>query len=134
MSQTWNGPAPSPKGTGPEDLAAAKPLNLTDHSSGRRADSAVPQGPCKVSLRHLTWGDGDQRPGSDPMSDRCALHLHGEHSSPPQVRATWRSAGRRNDPNLSLDRAPLRQHPSRSTARLTTLHEPCPSSPGRFGR
>jgi hypothetical protein len=64
------------------------------------------------------------------MSDRCALHLHGEHSSPPQVRATWRSARRRNDPNSSLAHAPLRQHPSRSTARLTTLHEPWGGPPG----
>jgi hypothetical protein len=52
--------------------------------------TVVNQGPCKVSFACLTCGYGGQRPESGLLSHRCALHLDGEHSTPAQVRATWR--------------------------------------------
>src|SRR3954470_3608613 len=67
---------------------------------------------------------GDQGPESGFLGRRYALHLHGGHLMPAQVRATWhptvdsmayvrhRVAGSRG------------QHPSRSTALLTTLQSP----------
>ena len=101
---------------------------------GRRSLPAGPPAPiqtlsgprarAKSALRGLTCGYGGQRPRSSLLSHRCALHLHGEHLTRAQVRATWRSVSRCDGRSRHRVAAPLRQHPSRSTACLTTLHEP----------
>ena len=48
--------------------------------------------------------DGDFNVGTTSIDVR--LHLDGEHSTPAQVRATWRSVCRRKDPDSALDHSP----------------------------
>jgi hypothetical protein len=78
----------------------------------------------KSALRGLTCGYGGQRPASGLLSHRCALHLDGEHSTPAQVRATWRRSVEATAQIRHRIAASTRRHPSRSTACLRTLHEP----------
>ena len=61
------------------DELVLRPANCPHHAIRARAKSA---------LRGLTCGYGGQRPRSSLLSRRCALHLHGEHWTRAQVRAT----------------------------------------------
>src|SRR4051812_3813677 len=82
----------------------------------------------KSALRGLTCGYGGQQPRTSFLSRRYVLHLQGEHSTRAQVRATRRrplDATARSRHRIAVS---LRQHPTRSTACLTTLHEPCSAS------
>jgi hypothetical protein len=67
----------------------------------RRAAQGQARAAAQSALRGLTCGDGEQKPESGPPSHGPALHLHGEHATPVQVRAISRSACRRD----SLDSA-----------------------------
>src|SRR3954449_6284503 len=57
----------------------------------------------KSALRGLTCGFGGQRPESRLLSHDCALDLHGQHSAPAQVRATWWLIWRRDGPDSTPD-------------------------------
>src|SRR3712207_2109180 len=61
----------------------------------RRLDAQDRRARAKSALRGLTCGDDGQRPESGCLGHRYALPLHGDHSTPAQVRATW---GRSVDP------------------------------------
>jgi Putative transposase of IS4/5 family (DUF4096) len=81
-------------------------------------------------MRGLTCGYGGQRSELRLVNHGCAIYLHGEHSAPAEVRATWRSVRRRDGRHLHRIATSPRQHSRRFTACLTTLHEPCPQGGG----
>ena len=85
---------------------------------------AVCRARAKSALCGLSCGYGGQWPASGLLSHRCALHLDGEHSTPAQVRATWRRSVEATAQIRHRIAASPRRHPSRSTACLRTLHEP----------
>src|SRR3954453_19953513 len=78
----------------------------------------------KSALCGLSCGYGGQWPASGLLSHRCALHLDDEHSTPAQVRATWRRSVEATAQIRRRIAVSLRRHPSRSTPCLRTLHEP----------
>jgi hypothetical protein len=55
------------------------------HTGGRRCRARA-----KSALRGVTCDYGSQRPAPAPSSHRRVLHLHSEHSTAAQVRATLR--------------------------------------------
>src|SRR3954454_15478061 len=59
----------------------------------------------KSALRGLTCGFGGQRPESGLLSHDCAPDLHGQHSAPAQVRATWWLIWRRDGPDSIPNRS-----------------------------
>ena len=58
----------------------------------------------KSALASLTCGYDGQQPRSSFLSGRSTLHLHGQHVTRSQVRATWRSVSGRQSPESSPDR------------------------------
>src|SRR4051794_17243564 len=91
------------------------------------------QGSCKVSVTRpdlRLW-----RPAAEVERPEAPLRLHlqGEHLTRAQVRATCGRSLDATAPCRHRIAASLRRHPSRSTACLTTLHEPCgEDQPGRI--
>src|SRR4051812_22853334 len=82
------------------------------------------QGSCKVSVTRpdlRLW-----RPAAEVERPEALLRLHlqGEHLTRAQVRATCGRSLDATAPCRHRIAASLRRHPSRSTACLTTLHEP----------
>jgi hypothetical protein len=111
--------ASAPARDGQADELGQKPVRVRCRA---RAESA---------LSGLTCGYGGQRLESRLLSHRCALHLHGELSTPAQVRTTGWSVSRRNGQSRHRIEASLGQNPSRSTACLTTSHGPWGAMPQR---
>src|SRR4051794_24282020 len=82
------------------------------------------QGSCKVGVTRpdlRLW-----RPAAEVERPEAPLRLHlqGEHLTRAQVRATCGRSLDATAPCRHRIAASLRRHPSRSTACLTTLHEP----------
>jgi transposase len=102
------------------ELRAAGELDLDRCAvDGSHIRALKGQGPCKVSFARpdlRLW-----RPASGLLSHRGALHLHGEHSTPAQVRATWRRSVEATAQIRHRIAASPRQHPSRSTVCLTAV-------------
>src|SRR3954463_9340455 len=90
----------------------------------RKSNPSVRQGSCKVSVTRpdlRLW-----RPAAEVERPEAPLRLHlqGEHLTRAQVRATCGRSLDATAPCRHRIAASLRRHPSRSTACLTTLHEP----------
>jgi hypothetical protein len=97
------------------------------------------QGPCRVSVARADLRFWRQRPESCLLSHDCALDLHGQHSAPAQVRATWCLIWRRDGPDSTPDRslsAPASAQVNRLSddfARALSPQKVGPiSNPGRF--
>jgi Flavin-binding monooxygenase-like len=61
----------------------------------------------KSAVRGLTCGYGGRRPELCLLRYHCALHLHGGHWTPAEVRAISRSVRRRDGPGSTPDRTLL---------------------------
>src|SRR4051812_37889539 len=75
-----------------------------------------PRARAESALGGLTCGYGGQWPESGHLSHCCVLYLHVEHSSPAQVRATWRSICRGNGPvrhRIAASRRPASEQVNR---------------------
>jgi hypothetical protein len=59
----------------------------------------------KSALPGLTCGYGGEWQESGLLNYGCALYLHGEHSTPAQVRVIWWSVWRRDGPDSAPDRS-----------------------------
>jgi hypothetical protein len=73
----------------------------------------------RVLVRGLTCGYGGQWRESGLLNYGCAPYLHVEHSTPAQVRATWRSVCRRDGP----DSAPGRSLSTPESAQVNRLSD-----------